>query len=94
MHESSGDNMVYDPQLPLFSTVSGGYSASELARILMNKDIDTNKVCNIQPLGVVKNATFIVDIDQVPLKRMILVRGGTMEQSQRIFPCLQMDQYG
>ena len=61
----------------------------------MNKDID-DKVCNIQPLGVVKNATFIVDIDQVPFsdQRMILVHGGTMEQSQRIFPCLQMDQYG
>ena len=68
-HESSGDNVIYyedDPQLPLFSTVTGGYSASKLARIIMNKNIDVNKVCNIQPLGVVKNATFIVDIDHVP----------------------------
>ena len=31
----------------------------------MNKDIDTNKVRHIQPLGIVKNATFIVDIDDV-----------------------------
>lgn len=67
-HESCGDNVENydnDPQLPLFSTVTHGYSASELARILMNKDIDTNKVCHIQPLGVTKNATFIVDIDDV-----------------------------
>ena len=36
-----------------------------LARVLMNKDIDTNKVCHIKPLGVTKSATFIVDIDEV-----------------------------
>ena len=59
MHESCGDNVENydnDPQLLLFSTVTCGYSASEFARVLMNKDIDTNKVCHIQPLGVVKNA--------------------------------------
>ena len=32
----------------------------------MNEEIDTNKVCYIQPLSVVKNATFIIDIDHVP----------------------------
>ena len=66
--ESSGDNIENygnDPQLPIFSTVTTGYSASKLARILMRKDIDISKVCHIQPLGVTKNATFIVDIDDV-----------------------------
>ena len=68
MHESCGDNIEHydnDLHLPVFSTVTSGYSASELARVLMNKDIDGNKVCHIQPLGVIKNATFIVDIDDV-----------------------------
>ena len=68
MHESCGDNMENydnDPQLPIFSTVSHGYFATELARVLMNKDINTDKVCHVQPLGVTKNATFIVDIDDV-----------------------------
>ena len=65
MHKSCSENYDNDPQLPLFSTVTQGYSASELARILMNKDIDTDKVCHIQPLGVTKNATFVVDIDDV-----------------------------
>ena len=58
-----------------------GYSATELyiyiyiyiyiARILMNKDIDTNKVCHIQTLGVTKNCTFIVDIDDVLFSNLI-----------------------
>lgn len=59
------ENYGNDPELPLFSTVGSGYSASELARILMNTNIDTKRVCHIQPLGVAKNASFIVDIDDV-----------------------------
>ena len=59
------DNYDDDPELPLFSSVSSGYPASELARILMNQNIDPKRVCHVQPLGVTKNATFIVDIDDV-----------------------------
>ena len=59
------DNYDDDPELPLFSSVSSGYPASELARILMNQNIDPKRVCHVQPLGVTKNATFIVGIDDV-----------------------------
>ena len=54
-----------DPELPIFSTVSTGYPASELANILMAKNIDIQRVCRIQPLGVTKTATFVVDLDDV-----------------------------
>ena len=53
--ESSSDhvyNYYNDPELPLFSSVSSGYPASELARILMNQNIDPKRVCHVQPLGV------------------------------------------
>ena len=62
------DSIVYyenDPELPLYSTVSSGYQASELANILMAKNIDLQRICHIQPLGVTKTATFIVDLDDV-----------------------------
>ena len=88
MYESYGDNIENydnDPQLPLFSSVTHGYSASELARILMNKDMDNKRVCHIQPLGVTRNATFIVDINDVlfsDLKADDLGTWKTMEPSQ------------
>ena len=53
-----GDN----PELPIFSTVSHRYPASELARILMAKNLDLK---HVQPLGVTKNATFVIDVDDV-----------------------------
>ena len=54
-----------DPKLPLYSTVSSGYQASELTNILMAKNIDLKRICHIQPLGVTKTATFIVNLDDV-----------------------------
>ena len=39
--------------------------ASELANILMAKNIDLQRICHIQPLGVTKTATFVVDLDDV-----------------------------
>ena len=57
-----------DPELPIFSIVTSGYPASELAHILLAKDIDLKRVCHIQPLGVTRNATFVVDIDDVSFR--------------------------
>ena len=65
--DDSESNLYYenDPELPLYSTVKSGYQASELANILMAGNIDLHRVCHIQPLGVTKTATFIVDLDDV-----------------------------
>ena len=62
----------------------------------MNKDIDTNKVCHIQTLGITKNGTFIVDIDDVLFSNLIADDLGVwkkMEQNRLISQCLQMDQW-
>ena len=53
-----------DKELPLLSTVCFGYPAEKVARYVMNPVQE--KVCHIQPLGVTKNATFILDIDDIP----------------------------
>ena len=65
---SSEDNVACyenDLELPLYSRVKSGYTASKLANILMAKNIDLKRICHIQPLGVTKTATFIVDLDDV-----------------------------
>ena len=54
-----------DPELPMYSSISSGYQAAELAHTLLAKDINPKRVCRIQPLGVTKNATFLVDLDDV-----------------------------
>ena len=54
-----------DPEMSMFSTITSGYQASELAHILLAKDMDLKRVCHIQPLGVTRNATFVVDLDDV-----------------------------
>ena len=55
-----------DKQLPVYSAqLSSGYSLPELVDILMSDNLDSNKVCKVQPLGVNINCAFIVDLDHV-----------------------------
>ncbi len=55
-----------DKQLPVYSQLTSGYGLPDLVKILMNPKIDdSSKVCKVQPLGVTKNCSFIVDIDSV-----------------------------
>ena len=54
-----------DPELPVYSQRSAGYSLSELVEILMREKCPDDKVCHIQPLGVNCNCTFIIDFDSV-----------------------------
>ena len=64
--ETSSKGIQYysdDKELPVFSTTSAGYLAEQVAKVLLNPNLD--KVCHVQPLGVTKNATFIVDVDDV-----------------------------
>ena len=52
-----------DKELPIFSSTCTGFLAEEVTRILLNPN--TMKVCHVQPMGVTKNASFIVDVDDV-----------------------------
>ena len=54
-----------DPELPVFSNVITGYPAEQVVRILMDPELDQDKVCHVQPMGVTKNASFIIDVDDV-----------------------------
>lgn len=63
---TSTDTVQYysdDKELPIFSSTCTGYLAEEVARVLLNPD--PIKVCHVQPMGVNKNASFIIDIDDV-----------------------------
>ena len=51
-----------DPTLPIYSTRSSSYSASDLCNILLSDDLN---VCRLQPLGVTDNASFVIDLDFV-----------------------------
>lgn len=54
-----------DAELPVFSSVTSGYPAEQVVRILMDPELDQDKVCHIQPMGVTKNASFIINVDDV-----------------------------
>ena len=54
-----------DPHLPVFSRDISGYRVEQVARILLNPHVDEQKVCNVQPMGVVRNATFFIDLDDI-----------------------------
>ena len=65
----SSDNMeseqLYfrdDTALPIYSTRSSSYSASDLCDILLSDDLNA---CRLQPLGVTDNASFVIDLDSV-----------------------------
>lgn len=51
-----------DPTLPIYSTCSSSYSASDLCNILLSDGLN---VCRLQPLGVTDNASFVIDLDFV-----------------------------
>ena len=54
-----------DPTLPIYSTCSSSYSASDLCDILLSDDLNVYK---LQPLGVTKNAAFVIDLEFEDLK--------------------------
>lgn len=56
-----------DPELPIFRRTTVSYGLTQLVNILMDDSLDDQKVCKVQPLGVVKNCTFIIDIDSVSI---------------------------
>ena len=59
-----------NPELPVYSHTSIGYTLSELVDILMSESLPEEKVCKVQPLGVNHNCTFIIDLDSVSTEDM------------------------
>ena len=59
-----------DRELPVFSETTTGYSLQQIVGILMDQSLSDDKVCRIQPLGVNRNCTFIIDLDCVKLEDM------------------------
>ena len=54
-----------DLQLPMYGTPTSGYPLHELIDILLKPDIPPEYICTVQPLTVMQNAAFVVDIDVV-----------------------------
>ena len=52
--------------MPIYSQVTSGYHIGELVNMLMKSAV--KNVCTVQPLGVSKNAAFIIDVEMVDLK--------------------------
>ena len=56
-----------DPELPLLPKMDHGYPVHSLIQTLLANDVQENRICQVQPLGVTKNALF-VDLDTVPFE--------------------------
>ena len=54
-----------DKELPIFDKMGSGYPVHLLIKTLLSKDLDLSRVCKVQPLGIVKNTIFLIDIDSV-----------------------------
>ena len=42
-----------------------GFPVHRLIDVILNPDIAPEKICSVQPLGVMQNAAFLIDIDMV-----------------------------
>ena len=63
--DDDDDEQMYfrdNTSLPIYSTRSTSYSASDLCDILLSDDLNA---CRLQPLGVTDNFSFIIDLDYV-----------------------------
>ena len=54
-----------DPQLPLILHLEAGYPVHFLIQTLLASNVDKSRVCKVQPLGVMQNAMFMIDLDEV-----------------------------
>ena len=54
-----------DPELPLISRSESGYPVHSIIQTLLASDVDESRVCKVQPLGVMRNAVFMIDLDEV-----------------------------
>ena len=54
-----------DPELPLISQLEAGYPVHSLIQTLLASDVAKSRVCKVQPLGVMQNAVFMIDLDEV-----------------------------
>lgn len=68
--------------------MSCGYPVHLLITTLLSKDLDTQRICKVQPLGVCKNTVFVIDIDEVAYGDIkaddYWARGNRQVQSERI----------
>ena len=56
-----------DPELPIYSHTPTGYSLPKLVDILMISEIPDEKIRQVQPMGVNRNCSFIIDLDSICL---------------------------
>ena len=49
----------------VYSRIQSGYHIGDIVNILLKPDLDQRKVCTVQPLGVMENSCFVVDVDAV-----------------------------
>ena len=49
----------------MYSSLSSGFPVHRLIDVILNPDIAPQKICSVQPLGVMQNAAFLIDIDIV-----------------------------
>ena len=54
-----------DPELPLLARMDHGYPVHSLIQSLLASDMQENRICKVQPLGVTANAVFQIDLDCV-----------------------------
>ena len=57
-----------DTELPVFSRRDHGCPVDTLIKTLLPQSLDEKRVCNVQPLGVQANASFLINLDSVPFK--------------------------
>ena len=68
MEESSSTPIEYydnDPELPLFGQMDSGCPLHTIVQTLLANEVDMCHVCKVQPLGVMRNAAFLIDLDEV-----------------------------
>ena len=63
--------LYFNDDLPVYSHTSISYTLSELVDILMSESLPEEKVCKkVQPLGVNRNCTSIINLDSVSTEDM------------------------
>ena len=54
--------MIVDPMQPVFETPPTAYTSEKILRILLDPNINPDKICQERPTNVTHSATYVVDI--------------------------------
>ena len=59
----NGVYFIYSSGAPIYEIPKGMYNGEDLPHILLDAEIDTDRICRERPMQITESCTFVVDLE-------------------------------